>query len=65
MSDNLRDDLEAIEGVGEATTDAVLDVIEEYDQKRRPYLLKAFEAAERSDDRQAAVYLRRASGGGE
>jgi hypothetical protein len=61
MSD-LKDDLTDIQGVGDATADKILDVIQDHDQEYRPLLLKAFEAAERGDDRDAAVYLRRAGG---
>jgi len=58
MSD-LKDELQTVEGVGPATADKILDVIQDHDQEYRPLLLKAFEAAERGDDRDAAVYLRR------
>jgi len=61
MSD-LKGELQTVEGVGPATADKILDVIQDHDQEYRPLLLKAFEAAERGDDRDAAVYLRRAGG---
>jgi hypothetical protein len=60
MSD-LHDDLTDIQGVGDATADKILDVIQDHDQEYRPILLKAFEAADRGDDREAAMYLRRAN----
>lgn len=60
MSDDLRDDLIAIDGVGEATADKILDVLAGHDTSAGPWLTKAFEAAAAGDDRQAAVYLRRA-----
>jgi len=61
MSD-LHDDLTDIQGVGDATADKVLDTLEDHDQEHRPLLLKAFEAAVRGEDRDAAMYLRRAGG---
>lgn len=62
MSD-LRDDLEAIEGVGPATADKILDVLDAHDTGRTdPLLDKAKAAAERGNDRDAAVFLRRAGG---
>jgi hypothetical protein len=62
MSDDLKSDLTDIDGVGDATAEKILDVIQDHDQEYRPMLLKAFEAAEQGDDREAAVYLRRAGG---
>ncbi len=62
MSD-LRDDLEAIDGVGPATADKILDVLDGHDTgETDPFLERAKAAAERGDDRNAAVYLRRAGG---
>jgi len=67
MSD-LRDDLEAIDGVGPATADKILDVLDDngvvhgqlQDAKDDdPLLERAKAAAARGDDRDAAVYLRR------
>jgi len=62
MSD-LRDDLTDIDGVGPATADKILDVLEAHDTgDTDPLLERAKAAAERGDDRDAAVYLRRAGG---
>ncbi|AFH21841.1 hypothetical protein OSG_eHP10_00155 [environmental Halophage eHP-10] len=62
MSD-LRDDLEAIDGVGPATADKILDVLDAHDTGATdPLLERAKDAAARGDDRDAAVYLRRAGG---
>jgi len=58
MSD-LRDDLEAIDGVGPATAGKILDVLEAHDTPDDPLLERAKAAAARGDDRDAAVYLRR------
>ncbi|UBF23313.1 hypothetical protein M1M40_gp35 [Halorubrum tailed virus 29] len=60
MSD-LRDDLTEIDGVGEATADKVLAVLADHGASDTdPLLEKAKAAAERGDDRNAAVFLRRA-----
>lgn len=65
MSNDLRSDLQEIQGVGEATADSIIEILEEGDylgeSKTNPYVEKAKEAAERGDDREAAVYLRRAN----
>ena len=59
MSD-LRDDLTAIDGVGDATADKILDVLAEYDTgESDPLLDKAREAARQGDERKAAIFLRR------
>lgn len=62
MSDDLKSDLLDIDGVGEATADKILDVFNDHGGGTDPYLQKAKAAAERGDDRDAAVYLRRAMG---
>lgn len=63
MSDDLRDDLMEIAGVGEATADEILAVLDDHDEAASDaYLEKAMAAAENRDDREAAVYLRRAGG---
>lgn len=60
MSDDLRDDLTDIQGVGDATADAIMDVLAEHDHDDTdPYLEKAKAAAARGDQRDAAVYLNR------
>lgn len=66
MSD-LEDDLTEIQGVGSATADSIIEVLEEGgylgESETSPYVEKALEAAENGDDREAAVYLRRAGEG--
>jgi Holliday junction resolvasome RuvABC DNA-binding subunit len=62
MSDDLKRDLTDIDGVGEKTAEKILGVLDEYDTGTDPYIEKAKAAAERGDDREAAVYLRRAGG---
>jgi hypothetical protein len=62
MSDDLKSDLTDIKGVGEATADEILNVLADHDTGTDPYIEKAKAAAERGDDREAAVYLRRAGG---
>jgi hypothetical protein len=60
MSD-LRSDLTDIQGVGDATADKVLDLLAEYDMgDDDPLMEKAREAAAAGNDRDAAMYLRRA-----
>ena len=60
MSD-LHEALTDIQGVGDATADKVLALVDEYDTgDPDPLLEKAREAAEQGDDRKAAIYLRRA-----
>ena len=64
MSDDLRDDLTAIDGVGDATADKILDVLADHDTGGSdPLLAKAIDAAHEGDDRDAAIFLRRAEGG--
>ena len=63
MSD-LRDDLTAIDGVGDATADAILDVLADHDTGASdPLLMKAREAARQGDERMAAIFLRRSERG--
>ena len=63
MSD-LHDELTDIQGVGDATADKVLEIVGEYDTADTdPLLAKAIDAAHEGDDRDAAMYLRRAEGG--
>jgi len=62
MSD-LKDELQTVEGVGPATADKILDVLDAHDTgEPDPLLERAKAAAERGDDRDVAVYLRRAGG---
>ena len=57
---DLRDDLTAIDGVGDATADKILDVLADHDTgKSDPLLEKAREAARQGDERKAAIFLRR------
>ena len=63
MSD-LHDELTDIQGVGDAPADKVLEIVGEYDTgDTDPLLAKAIDAAHEGDDRDAAMYLRRAEGG--
>ena len=60
MSD-LHKALTDIQGVGDATADKVLVLVDEHDTgDPDPLLEKAREAAEQGDGRKAAIYLRRA-----
>ena len=62
MSD-LQSDLTDIQGVGDATADKILDVLENHDMGNDdPLMAKARAAAAGGNDRDAAMYLRRASG---
>ena len=64
MSDDLRDDLTAIDGVGDATADAILDVLADHDTgESDPLLDKARAAARQGDERKAAIFLRRSERG--
>ena len=59
MSD-LRDDLTAIDGVGDATADKIMEVLADHDTgESDPLLDKAREAARQGDERKAAIFLRR------
>ena len=63
MSD-LRDDLTAIDGVGDATADKILEVLADHDTGASdPLLDKAREAARKGDERKAAIFLRRSERG--
>ena len=60
MSDDLRVDLTAIDGVGDATADKILDVLADHDTgESGPLLDKARKAARQGDERKAAIFLRR------
>ena len=64
MSDDLRDDLTAIDGVGDATADKILDVLADHDTgESDPLLEKARKAARKGDERKAAIFLRRSERG--
>ena len=57
---DLRDDLTAIDGVGDATADKILDVLADHDTgESDPLLDKARKAARQGDERKAAIFLRR------
>ena len=57
---DLRNDLTAIDGVGDATADKILNVLADHDTAESdPLLEKAREAARRGDERRAAIFLRR------
>ena len=60
----LRDDLTAIDGVGDATADAILEVLADHDTgESDPLLEKARQAARQGDERKAAIFLRRSERG--
>lgn len=62
MSNELKDELTELQGVGDATADSVLEVLAEHDAgtaELPPLVEKAIDAAEAGDDRQAAIFLRR------
>lgn len=62
MSDDLKDDLLAIDGVGDATAEKILGAVNDHSEKHSGvYLDKALDAADGGDDRNAAMYLRRYS----
>ena len=64
MSDDLRGDLTAIDGVGDATADKILEVLADHDTGGSdPLLDKAREAARQGDERKAAIFLRRSERG--
>ena len=64
MSDDLREDLTAIDGVGDATADKILDVLADHDTgESDPLLDKARQAARQGDERKAAIFLRRSERG--
>jgi len=64
-NDKLRDDLEAIDGVGSATADKILDVLSDQTTESSPYVEKAKNAAKQGDYRAAGIYLQRAGGSDE
>ena len=56
----MREQLLAIDGVGEATADAILEVIEEETtEEENKWLDKAYSALEEGDESRALVYLKR------
>jgi Holliday junction resolvasome RuvABC DNA-binding subunit len=62
MSD-LRSDLQSVDGVGEKTAEKLISVLEEggyLDSDDGPLMAKARAAAHEGNDRDAAMYLRRA-----
>jgi len=61
MSD-IKDDLTDLTGVGDATAESILEVLDEQDTDTAelpPLVEKAITAAEDGDDRQAGIFLRR------
>lgn len=64
---DLKSELMEIQGVGDATSDTIIEVLESGgylgESKESPYLEKAKRVAERGDYREAGIYLNRASGG--
>ena len=64
MSDDLRGDLTAIDGVGDAPANKILDVLADHDTTESdPLLDKAREAARQGDERKATIFLRRSERG--
>lgn len=63
---NLKDDLQTVSGVGEATSESIIEILEAGDylgnESNDPYISKAKAAAEAGEYRAAGVYLRRAGG---
>lgn len=62
MSDNLRSDLQNINGVGDATADAILDVLAEHerpDTDDSDLLERALAYAQNHNDKRAGMMLRR------
>jgi len=64
MSNDLRDDLKTVDGIGDAKADAILDVLSDHtpEPEDSPYVEKAKEAANSGDYRAAGIYLQRAGG---
>jgi len=62
MSNDLRDDLKTIGGIGDAKADAILDVLSDHTTESSPYVEKAKDAAKEGDYRAAGIYLQRAGG---
>jgi len=61
MSDDLRDDLKTIDGIGDAKADAILDILADHDLgSDSAYVTKAKDAAAEGNYREAAIYLNRA-----
>ena len=63
MSDDLKSELQTISGIGPAKADDILDILPDESGEHDPYIDKAIDAAEQGNDRQAAIFLRRAEGG--
>jgi len=62
MSNELRDDLKTVDGIGDAKADAILDVLSDHTAESSPYVEKAKDAAAEGDYRAAGIYLQRAGG---
>lgn len=56
---SLKDDLQEIDGVGEATADKIMDVLEDHGTTEGPWLSRAYEALENGDEAEALTYLKR------
>lgn len=66
MTSDLKSELMEIQGVGDATSDTIIETLEEggyLGESKNPYMEKAMRAAERGDYREAGIYLRRTNGG--
>jgi len=56
---SLEDKFKDVDGVGDATADELLSIINEHEFDQPPLVKKAIDAAEAGDDRQAAIFLQR------
>ena len=61
---DLKDDLQDISGIGPATADAILDILDDHElnAEEDPKLGRAIAEAQARNDREAAVWLRRYAG---
>lgn len=64
MTDGLKDDLQTVSGVGGATSESIIEILEagDYLGNESGYVTKAKRAAEAGEYRAAGVYLQRAGG---
>jgi len=62
--DEMQDDFEEIDGVGESTSEKCIEVVETYTADVPPQLEKAIERAQQGNDRSAAIWLRRVANSG-
>ena len=60
MSD-LKDELQTISGVGEATASEIIDIVEEHTDEPNGWLERAYSALESGDEQAALTYLKRSN----